>query len=371
LHVEDETIGVMVAKNNDRRLEALESLRGVAAFYVFMHHIAHFSLEQAYPRFARAFVFGQAAVMIFFVLSGFVIFHSTRRPGFRDYFARRLRRIYPLFLIAMLLAYVGQCIAQRAVLVPSARSLLVNVLMLQDGGEKPGVWAAPFMGNSPLWSLSYEWFFYMAFYAMFVLLKDRQALQKYVVAGMSLLGFVSYALLPNPISTFLTYFVLWWAGVELAREYRATGTVSWKGQAFSLLAILVVSLLWLVNAKIVGVTSPWAHPMLELRHFVSTLGILVVGLAWYRRGAKGFSLLFGWGKYVAPISYAIYICHVPVITVANALRLTSSPLLDVLWVIPAVLGIAYLLEQKIQPWINSASTRWLAPMMSRQVSVRP
>ena len=41
------------------------------------------------------------------------------------------------------------------------------MLMLQDRSyAKPGVWVSLVGGNAPLWSLSYEWWFYMAYFPM-------------------------------------------------------------------------------------------------------------------------------------------------------------------------------------------------------------
>lgn len=345
--------------SHDDRLGALECLRGIAGFYVFLHHFAHIALQRRYPRFARLFVLGQPAVMIFFIMSGFVIFYSTKEESsFREYFIRRFRRIYPLYLVAMLLAYFAQCVAQRAWVAPGGWHLLGNLLMLQDGGDKPGVWTGPFLGNAPLWSLSYEWFFYLAFFPVFRWMAKWPGQQRYVVAGLSLTGFFTYFAWPNPISTFLMYFVLWWSGVELAREWKTMQRITLRGQATSLLAVGVLTILWsskVVAARAEGNMSAFNHPGLEFRHFLTTLVILVVGLAWYRLGAKGFYWVFGWGRYLAPISYAVYICHAPVIVLATVLHLFPTPTLDFVWVLPAVLGLSWLLERKLQPAINDAT----------------
>jgi peptidoglycan/LPS O-acetylase OafA/YrhL len=366
-----------MTKASTSRLYALECVRGIAGFYVFVHHIAHYSLAEAYPWLARPFLFGQLAVMTFFVMSGFVIAYSTNESmTFREYFVRRVRRIYPLYLVAMLLMYVSQCVSRHTLIVPEARPLVVNLLMLQDGGEKPGVWSGPFMGNAPLWSLSYEWFFYMAYFPIASFLRDRPNMQKYLVAALSVVGFFTFLVVPNPISVFLTYFVLWWSGVELAREYMAKGIVSFRGQVGSLLAVVAITLLWAGRVALVRQSvaiSPWAHPMLELRHFLTTLGILVGGLVWFHLGGVGFRPLLGWGRRLEPISYAIYVCHVPVLTVSASLRLTPNPLYDILWVVPVAVGIAWLLERKLQPWINGATARSLParprPMPSGNVDL--
>lgn len=343
------------SSNEDGRLVTLEAIRGLAAFYVVLHHFAHFLLQDQYPKVARLFIFGQPAVMVFFVMSGFVIFHSTtasaRRIGFREYFIRRFRRIYPLFVIALILAYFGRSAAQHSFLTPDYRQLLGNLLMLQDG-IKPGSWFAPFMGNTPLWSLSYEWFFYMAFFPIYSCLYERERAQKWVVLALGLAGYLTYKLLPNQISFFLMYFILWWSGVELAREYASVGRVSWRGQAFQLAVIPLLALLWFLEVRATGNYSPWEYPALEFRRFVTTWVILIVGLVWYHLKGIGFGAFFGWARHLAPISYALYICHVPVINLAKGIQLTGSPALDCLWALPLVLGIAYLLELKLQPWIN-------------------
>jgi peptidoglycan/LPS O-acetylase OafA/YrhL len=77
------------------RLQKLECIRGLAAFYVVLHHLARIFLHHRWYRLP--FVFGPEAVMVFFVLSGFVIHYSTRVSpadlGIKNYSVKRLRRI--------------------------------------------------------------------------------------------------------------------------------------------------------------------------------------------------------------------------------------------------------------------------------------
>src|SRR4051812_22290857 len=78
------------------RLVKIEALRGLAAFYVFVHHYGHGWIARRHPVLRPLFSFGQVAVMLFFFLSGFVIHHATtatkRELTFGDYFIRRFRR---------------------------------------------------------------------------------------------------------------------------------------------------------------------------------------------------------------------------------------------------------------------------------------
>ena len=51
-----------------------EFLRGIAAFYVFFHHtLFQFNIIEKNSLLGKLFSFGQEAVMLFFLLSGYVI----------------------------------------------------------------------------------------------------------------------------------------------------------------------------------------------------------------------------------------------------------------------------------------------------------
>jgi len=84
----------------------LECLRGFAALYVVLNHNAKFSYEVLGVDLGLLFRFGQEAVILFFLISGFVIYYSyTRNPTqtFWNYFKKRSLRIYvPLVLVFLL-----------------------------------------------------------------------------------------------------------------------------------------------------------------------------------------------------------------------------------------------------------------------------
>ena len=85
-------------------LPKVEMARGFAAFYVLTYDIFE-SVSGKLGLAGVALRFGPEAVMLFFVISGFVIAYSVaqKEMKFREYFVRRFRRIYPLFLVALLL----------------------------------------------------------------------------------------------------------------------------------------------------------------------------------------------------------------------------------------------------------------------------
>lgn len=100
---------------------ALDSLRGVAALIVVLHHLAAFYLSR-FPSGpgTRAFdlirSFGHPAVIVFFVLSGFVLMSSTtakRTIDTKHFLVKRLFRIYPAFLLSMITAFLTAAIIDR------------------------------------------------------------------------------------------------------------------------------------------------------------------------------------------------------------------------------------------------------------------
>lgn len=144
-------------------LQALDGVRGAAAFYVLLHH-AWLQAGLGY------YLFGHFAVGLFITLSGFclmlpvVMGGGELRGGFIGFYARRARRILPPYYAAVLLSLViGYVITQfpgeRPVEnLPPSRSILAHLLLLQD--TLPGLL---FGINGALWTISVEWRTYFLF----------------------------------------------------------------------------------------------------------------------------------------------------------------------------------------------------------------
>jgi peptidoglycan/LPS O-acetylase OafA/YrhL len=117
------------------RIKSLDSLRGIAALAVVLYHcnLIYFSASGQPPRWIsftplRLFFDGHAAVMVFFALSGFVLFLTfANNDHFRyyPYIVKRFMRIYPPF------AFVIVCSALLCVLLKS----LPIPQLLDDGGH--------------------------------------------------------------------------------------------------------------------------------------------------------------------------------------------------------------------------------------------
>lgn len=335
------------------RLIGLEALRGFAALYVVLHH-SHIAPNHG---LGMVLYFGQEAVILFFLLSGFVISYSSgdHLDAFK-YLVARFKRIYPIFLVALLISYSSMAMVARSWVDPDVPSLLGNLLMLQDvSALKRGVWVDTYMGNSPLWSLSYEWWFYMLFIPVAGIGRERGGL---VVAGaMSVVGWFLYWYQPNQIALFLQYFLIWWAGVEFARQYKREGRLSFSHQAmlFAFLSIMIFLQLLSVIAYAMngyGSLKLGVDPVLQLRHFVAALVILVCSVIWNRFQFRGFMRIFGVFSVISPISYAIYVVHQPILNFFSGMGWFSSRLAVLFVSLPVIFIISRLLEGGFQGAIN-------------------
>jgi peptidoglycan/LPS O-acetylase OafA/YrhL len=196
------------------KITKLESVRGFAAIYVMLSHLSSNYLRARHTWVGQPFRFAQEGVLLFFLLSGFVIYYSwhehTGVKNFGHFFYKRFRRIYPIFVLSLVVAYGVTCIA-KGFQPPRFGELLRNLLMTQGFENDPGWQAHAYMDNGPLWSLSYEWWFYMMFYPLYRFVPE--AAQKYVVLVLSLIGVAGAEIAPNIFFHILASFPLWWAGV--------------------------------------------------------------------------------------------------------------------------------------------------------------
>ncbi|WP_316526173.1 acyltransferase family protein [Kitasatospora brasiliensis] len=148
------------------RLGWLDALRGIAALAVAMHH---FGLLDKIPHaapVARYLDLGFFGVMLFFLVSGYIIPASLERRGdVRAFWTGRIFRIYPAVAVAVLASLLvlprGDQIVQDFAFDHPVLSLGANGLLLQDLLGVPSALGV-------MWSLGYEMVFYYFVSALFV-----------------------------------------------------------------------------------------------------------------------------------------------------------------------------------------------------------
>ncbi|MBB6610919.1 acyltransferase [Pontibacter sp. Tf4] len=150
-----------------QRLLFLDSLRGLAALaVVYFHytsvyrHLYGHSFSEHYD-----FDFGLYGVEFFFMISGFVIFLTLSRiSSARDFLFNRAVRLYPAYIVCLLLTF--GCVQYFGLegLETSFSDMLVNLTMFQKAVGVPDV-------DGVYWSLFSEWMFYLLMVTLFVFRK--------------------------------------------------------------------------------------------------------------------------------------------------------------------------------------------------------
>ncbi|HLZ89776.1 MAG TPA: acyltransferase family protein, partial [Puia sp.] len=138
----------------------LEFIRGAASVCVLLYHLPEtWFAGGGYHRFSLAAV-GSDAVAIFFILSGCVIniSYTRKRVSKKEFISSRLLRIYPQFFLGVLFALIVTVSFRRPW--PPPGQLLGNILMLST---LQGFIVQSLRGNSVVWSLTFEMFFYLVF----------------------------------------------------------------------------------------------------------------------------------------------------------------------------------------------------------------
>ncbi|MFS8979843.1 acyltransferase family protein [Cupriavidus necator] len=222
-----------------------------------------------------------------------------------------------------------------------------------------GAWFPTFCSNSALWSLSYEWWFYVGF-ALLCVRRGHPGprAQRRIVAAVALAGTASYLVYPSPPGLFASYFAIWWTGLEICRQYLDEGRVSFRGQRFALLLQATCTAIWLlpaVRALLAGTyVSPGLEPFGQVRHFGAALVICVTGIGLCERadtsrlrrlGAAPFTMF----RWLAPVSYALYATHNPILYWLICLK-PGRMLLCLVGTLASLL-VAYVLEIVLQPRI--------------------
>lgn len=201
------------------RLDFLDGLRGLAAFYVTIHHTVQlYMTERATPapRWFAAYpylIMGEYAVVMFIVLSGFCLMLPVARSedgklrgAFGGYMKRRAKRILPVYYVSLvvsllLIAFVPGFARGDGEFWGLAfpafdlKVILSHVFMLH--ALRPDTINAI---NPPMWSLGVEWLNYFLFPLLLLPVWRRLGNVALVVLA-TILSFTPYALwvvLNNP-----------------------------------------------------------------------------------------------------------------------------------------------------------------------------
>lgn len=337
-------------------LKVLDGLRGGAAAYVMIGHAIWLLAQPAGPAVARpwwgwvqvglAFLFryGHEAVMLFFVLSGIVIhlrLAQSRAAGnlkfdVKTYAWRRFTRIYPplvgalLFTIAM--DAVGRAV-NPAFYSGAAPQADLNGILAQGNHSfitlvgnltfAQTLLVPAFGTDQPLWSLSYEGFFYILYPLLFVPLYRRYGPRPAFAAGwaLSAAGWALWLVTGSNPWSWPAYFGLWLLGAAIAETIaRRWPWPRWFGAAFAA-ALAGMAGMMLLYGKL---PLSQSDVMWGVVFAVIMLGLVTqphpTRVVWLRRALEMLHPL-------ADQSYTLYLFHVPAFITASTLYLRFYPAL--------------------------------------------
>jgi len=289
----------------------LEGLRGICALLVLYAHVFA-PVRWLDPGFAPSPHFyllemGTGAVLMFFVLSGYVIGLTTREPAggpaIGRYLGRRASRLVPINTAAVLLCWL---------LVPALPAFVVfgNLLFLQNDLPYGFGWTVPIIGNDrSLWSLNYEAVYYVAFIAVW-LVRPRSGTLILLVFAAAVAGiFVPWC--PQILSRYACGALYWLGGLAIAWQTAPASSPGRRGNWPS--ALLALMGTWrLAGLKellaLIRVNGLWAVPAsphrLDMLPVCIWVLLAVTGRAprWHRPLAL---LCLGWATTVALGAWAL------------------------------------------------------------------
>jgi peptidoglycan/LPS O-acetylase OafA/YrhL len=299
---------------------SLTRLRFFAALWVvFYHWRVPWAVE--IDAVTDLLAMGRFGVDLFFILSGFVLAHvyiDAREHGrfdFKRFIIARFARIWPLH-ITVILFLLAVWAGATLLNVPfeqdqfALRDLPANILMIHAWGFAPDqTW------NGPSWSISAEWFAYLAFPA-YLMIAARFSQRPWMLLGVAALLFFGLDLVHSrlfgetlPMATerfgvirIIPEFLI---GIALYNLGRAV--VMPRLAARFALAVVLFVYLWAAH-------SGWDDRVVAL--LGAPLIFLLAELDRHAGETRAGAL-----TYLGDVSYSIYMLHVPFFMVAfNALQ---------------------------------------------------
>lgn len=344
-------------------LTLMSSIRGTAALIVAVVHAFQVFVLPYFGLYGVAHLasswLATYAVIAFFIVSGFMIFQSISRHKTADgtfnimgFLLARFFRIYPPLIAAVLLSLVvywliksldlhgavsfrlgGELFLSRERVEFEWDRLLPTLLLLYN--VVPSV-PPPLSINGPLWTLAYEWWFYLFAGLSSGLLSRRSLIRWCIFFGLLLLFFVQ----PSGI-LFWVFFMVWYAGFFLSYMHSRNLLNSPKFWLIAALSVVLCSLCIFFTGKgapLKYLLEPLqrlgnrAHITMMFVSFIMTIALAVL----IRTNCSGRIFVKA-----ASYSYTLYLIHFPLLLLAFSFL---HPLVHAAgWVLSSIAGLLSLL----------------------------
>jgi peptidoglycan/LPS O-acetylase OafA/YrhL len=307
-----------------REIASFNAIRGIAALAVCASHLRTFVFVPftdtvGVTRAGQAFYFltglGREAVIVFFVMSGWLVGSSvwqqnlSGRFSWRNYAVARLSRLWvvliPALAFTLVLDSVGIWlsggIGYDGSIAPgpekpmslSPLTALGNVFFLQT------ILVPVFGTNRPLWSLSYEFWYYAIFPLLALAWHKRGSLNAlwYIAAGIAIL-----ALLPKPVQSGFAVWLLGWIGSTVYQRVNASLAKPLCALSFALL----------VAALVASKSRASPSSAVDLGIAIAVTGLLL-GLRALPDKQPRLQWMRSLFSRLADMSYSLYLFHFPLL----------------------------------------------------------
>lgn len=315
-------------------IQTLTGLRGFAVLIVFISHLANDSLL---PKILGD-GFGQTGVMLFFILSGFLMSHLYINKDFnhinvKKYALARIARVLPLYFAVLLL------------------SILITTYVYKDFyynfNHISRFLRALFLINSPypLWTIPVEVQFYTAFLGFWFLFKkynNPYLLGTFIILAM-LPSIVIYFCFSKVIAIFSMYSHAFFIGIVTAIFQTKIKTIIRFKKTFSLMGYPLIALL-LLNApnmrreyEIFGHSSDFIITWIDPITWLIVYSIFICALL----DSKSLSFLKTTPFiFLGKISYGFYLIHTPFLKYFKTLDI--APVLQIILTFSATIILSHL-----------------------------
>lgn len=275
---------------------AAHGLRGVAAMMVFAGHLLGGTARHIYhddPAYAQAvdapWHLGTAGVVLFFIISGFVILPSVVRYSPGAFALRRFMRLYPLFLALTLLFVALNCVTH-------AFPKLNDPLTIFAGLTFTNLFFGTEQLTPNAWSLTFETIFYALICLVVYFAVHRPNRVALILAAAVSLAFIAFF----PIACFFV------GGVAIRIGYDRGWRLPKVPSRFLELTALACFIRFASMSWFAYVPADFANPI--------ALAILASSLSYFALAASPDSLTAAAlgskpALYLGTVSYSLYLVH--------------------------------------------------------------
>lgn len=332
---------------------SVQYLRGIAALMVVLHHI-EIKGEQYGNGALNGFTVGYFGVDLFFIISGFIMCHTTwnKNISFGKFMYARIIRILPLYWFITSAALVIFIIAPGVV---------------NSGGGTTSIWASYLLAPNGVrylvdngWTLRYEFYFYLIFGASLFIKSDKH----YLIISAIILALILMGLVIQPenswgkffLDKLLLEFLMGIFAFHLVKQARLSNFVALLLLGVGLYAVVAQNAIKEIETPLQRVISGG----------VPMLGIFIGMVHFEALFSKSNNLFFRALEHLGDSSFSLYLTHPfvlsPVAMILRKFGLSQHNNLFILSLLTLAIAVGWICYQLVEQPLNRTfkKQRWFA-----------